>query len=474
MANENQIIRSVLDPSIQLDEMSMVDNEEGTDDSEGNITSARKMSKQAGAVAPFIRINGYTFPVEDILESKLSVTGSRPSFSFTARVSDTSFYSINYPKDGDLINVMIRSKDDSLKPIRNDFEILGLNNISRGAEGSYNDRITLSGLLRIPKFTDELCFSKKGSSIKTLIDTCNDLGLGFSTNEISTNDEMTWVNPFGSYEDYLYEITSASWKDSNSFFSYFIDQYYHFNFVNMEPMFSQKAEIEEGLLISSFVNDFSSDSYLAKAKRELVLTNLEDASTTNMYVKNASLNNYSSHINMNEGYKRFVRYYDNLLKEYQNLFVDPLKTNDSEKDSYVFKGRKGEDFYKTQNRTKWMGVLYGTGDNCHNNYLYARVHNHHNNVHLNKMELELTLQSPNSSIRRGQVIPYIHTIQMSAGRKEATTPKGMRIDDIRYTVDPFYSGFFYVNGMEYIYRNGTFEQSLSLIRREWPIPVKNT
>lgn len=473
MANEKHIVRSIIEPSIQLDTLSIYDTEEGTSLKGGYVTSDNKLSKQFGAVLPYIRINKYTFMSDDIIDVVLSIRGTRPTLRCTISVSDKSFYSKYYPKDGDLISVMIRSKDDSLKPIRNDYEITNVSNFSRGPEGSTDDTITISGSLRIPNLDAEKCFAKEGTSMEALIATCNDLGIGFSTNEVNTNDKMTWICPFDTIDDYIFDIIKASWKDKDSFFTYFIDQYYHLNFINANPLFSEQAETDNGILFNNFTNDYSAGNSIMKDNNLLLLSNIAEFKGTSNYVKSASLNNYSAAINLTEGYKRYAQYYDNLIKEYQSIYVDPITSPGSENDNIILKGRKNEDFYLTQIKHKWLGILYGNGDNCHEKYLYAQIHNYQNLIHLNKLVLKIELEQINPNLRRGQVIPYIHTVRSDYSRKDVNTPDFIKDQNsIGLTIDKFYSGYFTINAIDIIYRNGQFYQTLDLIRREWPTPVK--
>lgn len=473
MANEKQLIRSITEPTIELDDMSMIDVEEGTSKDAGFAKSDNKISKQLGAVLPYIRINGFSFQGEDIIEATISVRGNRPSFRCTVYVSDKSFYSKHYPKDGDLASVLVRSKDDKLKPIRNDYEITNVSNYSKGPEGSTEDTLSISGLLRIPGLDAEMCFSKKGTSMEALVSTCHDIGLGFSSNEVNTADTMSWICPFNTVNDFIFSVVNASWKDTSSFFHYFIDQYYHLNFVNVNPLFSEQAETDDGILFDNFTNDYSAGNSTMKTTEKLLLSNISEYEGTSNYVKSASINNFSAAINIREGYKRYVQYYDSLIKEYQSIYVDPITSPDAENNSIILKGRKDEDFYLKQVKHKWMGILYGNGENCHEKYLYAQIHNHQNLVHLNKIVLKVELGQFNPNLRRGMVIPYIHTIRRDRTRKEANTPEFITTQDsIGMTIDKFYSGYFKINSMDIVYRNGEMFQTLDLIRREWPTPVK--
>jgi len=490
MANENQLIRTITKPTIVLDDVQATDVEAGTAATIGSPTSSVSYSKQYGGLFPLVQVNTRVFNSEQIVSMSISCTGEVPSATVSFNVNDKSFYSTSFPKDGDLMTIFIRSKDDVFKPIKNDYEITRVRVYPRDGGGENTpDEMTISGTLRIPGLDAVKCFSKKGTSLDALLSTATDLSLGFATNEVDTADSQTWICPFEKTEDFIRETALSSWKDETSFYTWFIDHYYNLNFVNVNPMFSE-AEIDEGLGLELITQDFGKDSNQAKFKGKAVLSTWDDMSGTNFFIKSYSLQNSSASINLSNGYRRYAQFYDALVKENQSIFVDPQTTEGAERDKQLLKGRPNENFYLQQINTKWMGAQYGkNGENCHENFNYARINNFQNNEHLSKMSLKITLESANFNLRRMQPIPVIVVIKKDYARKklnepadedrEASNPNpdepnreksALSFEDSPFNIDRTISGFYVIESFTYIYEKGKFSQDCTLIRREWPTP----
>lgn len=487
MANEKQLVRVLTEPTIVLDKLESQDGEAGTSDAAKS--QAVKTSKQLGGLTPLIQILQRTFQGEDVASLQINANDQIPTITVDLLIRDKSFYSQSFPKDGDIMNVFIRSKDDVFKPIRNDYEITRVYVDSRpgGGENSL-DTVTISGSLRIPGYNAKKCFAKKGTSMRTVLETATDLKLGFASNEVDTQDSQTWLCPFEKTRDFLEEVTLSAWKDTKSFFSFYVDYYYYLNFVNIEPLFSEKTEIEEGMLLSMLTNDYGKDNEQGKQKAKVVLTNWDESSDSPYHMLSHTLINNSG-INLNHGYKRYVQYYDELIKEPQSIFVDPLTTEGSENTQQLLKGRPGENFYLEQIESKWLGIQYGdSGENSHEKYNYARIHNYQNLVHIGKMGLKVMLNGINPNIRKMQSVPVICVLKRDDFRKTINEPEdqsaqaappntspnkttsALSAQESPITIDKTISGFYVVWGIKIIYDQGTFKQELILYRREWPTP----
>lgn len=491
MAVEKQTVRTLTQPTIVLDDLQFLDTEEGTANAVGNPVTAYKPSKQHGSVFPLIQVNKFTFDPEQIVSLKLHSIGERPYIDVEILVKDKSFYSVAYPKDGDLVSVFIRGKVDPFKPIKNDYEITTVNiqSDSGGGELGY-DTMRISGSLRIPGFDAVKCFSLKGTSYDAMMKVANQLKLGFATNETDTNDSQTWICPNEKVKNFLSDTAMAAWKDEKSFYDYFIDHYYILNFVNVESFYSEKPDIEDAIAILRMSHDHGKDSELATSTTKTVLSNWNDISQTQFYLLSHSLINNSSSVNFKHGYKRYVQYYDSLLKENQSIFVDPKTTEGAENDKQLLKGRPNENFYKEQINTKWMGVQYGAdGENAHAKYHYAKVTNFQNNVHLTKMGLKVVMPNANFNLRRMQTVPVVIIIQKDIVRKAANLPKDesanasipavdepnrekseLDIESTPFVVDRTITGFYTIHDITYIYEQGVFRQECTLLRREWATP----
>ncbi len=493
MTTEKTLIRSILDPTIILDEISMMDVETGSATQIGSPTSPVHYSKQLGGIAPLVQINNKVIDVSNITSMEINCSGVRPLASVSFILRDKSFYSTSYPKDGDVMSIFVRSKDDLFKPIRNDYDITNVYSQPRAGGGENTpDDLTITGTLRIPGLDASKCFSKKGTSFKTLLNTSSDLNLGFASNDTDTEDEQVWICPSDTVSDFIYNVSLSSWKNESSFFTYFIDHYYNLNFVNVEPLFSEKSEIEDALSYELLSQDFGKDSELAKFKGKTVLSNWDDMSGTNFFIQTYSLQNYSASINLSEGYKRYVTYYDAFLKENTSLFVDPNTTEGAENDKVLMKGRSGENFYLDQIQNKWFGAQYGkNGENSHSKINYAKINNYQNNVHLDKMQLLITLENVNFNLRRYQPIPVVIVVKKDYVRKRINEPvdetqektmpnkneptrtkSALDFEETPFVLDQFLTGNYVIKDIIYRYTNGEFKQDCVLIRREWSQPAQ--
>lgn len=492
MANEKQLIRTLTQPTIVLDDIKAFTDEKTADEDQDNPVSPYKTVKQMGAVTPAVQVSTKIFTGEEVTSLKIMTGRDLPECIASFLIMDKSFYSRSFPKDGDLMSVFIRNKDDLFKPIRNDYIITKvIVNSQEGANEDAYDSMTIVGVLNVPGYHAIKCFSKKGTSFKTLMEVATDLKLGFATNEVDTADSQTWLCPFDRTSDFIRDVTVSAWKDEESFFHSFVDPFYYLNFVNVEPLFGEKTEIEESLMVDLLSNDYGNDNVQAKEVGKTVLTTWDEHAGTPFWIKKHELFNNSADVNLSNGYKRYIQYYDALLKEQQLLFVDPKTTTGAENDQMLLKGRPRENFYLEQIQGKWMGVQYGeNGENCHEKYNIAKVQNYQNLVHLDKMGLKITLQSLNPNIRLLQSVPVMIVIKRDSTRKVANQPadesgevatsadpsdpitEKPAVDpfDSPITLDKTVSGFYVVWGIDYVYEQGEFRQDLKMVRREWPTP----
>ena len=117
--------------------------------------------------------------------------------------------------------------------------------------GSNQENIyTITGSLFIPGlYGDTIKALPKLKSIDALKKIATDLKLGFATNEESTNDEMTWINPNSTVANFIKNITDRAYKNETSFFTSFIDVNYILNFINVDE------DVKEN------INDYQVDDF---------------------------------------------------------------------------------------------------------------------------------------------------------------------------------------------------------------------
>ena len=513
--DEKTIIRSLLEPRIKIDLLQVEDMFTGTSDkldpTKKGTESGRQYQNQLGVDFPFLTVNNYVFNTDEILEFVLSSNNFLPTMSLTFKLtgSDT-FRSQAYPKDGDVLSVFIRAKNNVFKPIRNDYLITSVNSSPGGVE-NMGGVTSLSGELFIPRLQEQVIKSYTGTSFKVLQDICKELELGFATNETSTDDSMAWLSAGGTWKTYIEEIAGASWKDTNSFYKVFIDVYYHLNFVNMNNQIEGDGQLAAGILDSAIMKDFYQNEQNTTANSQTstakFLTTIDSFKASNMFIQGYETINKSSTINKMFGYKYNVQFFDMKSLKYWNLFVDPKTSDGAEKKKIILKGRtfpkkegetnaegfspSAQEHWKTQNLYVWKGIQ---SKNVHDKYTFAIAHNLRNLLELSKLYLEVRITRWNPNIYLGEKLPLVLISQADPSKantdavgKDAVLAEKSGGGEVP-VLDQFYSGYYVVNGMEIIYAqdNSPYEhgtgvdpnklapayfQTFSMTRREWPTPL---
>ena len=481
---KNNIIRSIFDPTIPLDELSFNDTDEGTNQKykERGI----KLQKRVGNQFPLVRINDYIISEDELLKLVIDTTKFLPTIFLIIEIGKVStFLSRAFPKDGDRINVFIRSRDDIFKPIRNDYLITSVSTTKSLNEQGEGMRITIQGELFIPKIMDEIIISKTGTSLEVLQELASDLQLGFATNETQTNDKQTWICANDNYINFIKHIADSSWKDENSFFQVFIDIYYNLNFINVNNQFSNSTEIDEALIDLLISDDSIVDNEIKMSIGKKVFTNINDRRGTNMFIKRYKIVNNSSRIAKKFGYKMHCEFFEhNSLKKW-DIYSEPLIVEGAEKDNILLKGKPGENYYKTQIKKRWMGIQYSLPEhNVHEKYLYSRIHNLMNLKELEKMQVHIEVPRANFNVYRGERIPCIFVATGEPLKNEYLKQQAEREESDLASpsspvLDKFYTGFYMIYGMIFTYttRNpqdsndrGYFSEDIILTRRVWPLP----
>lgn len=467
-------ILTITAPTILIEQMDQVN----TADPNTPLTSTENKFKQAGALWPVVEINKHQFNENEIDHFYLDETGFMPRVRIGVTISDGIFMSKYFPKDGDPMSVFIRSKTDEFKPIRCDFEITLVNAFPSKSESGDVQEFTIEGVLRIPGIFAEWCKTYKDkTSYDAIIDVCNELKVGFASNETSTSDKQTWLNPFDTYEKFLNDITMASYKDDDSFFKSYFDHYYYLNFVNMNNQFSDEFELEDAIETMTFSDDFFKDKIIEKIDTKIMLSNNNNMRATGNYIKGYTLINKAGQVVIDNGYRRSLQYYDTHVsttspkEKYQSYKIQALSTKNTD-NKILLKGRTKEDFFFNHQKYKWMGTQYGLPDgNCHDNYFHAIVQNRQNNEEIEKMMLRVNLGKYNFNLYRGQRVPVLILNVASTSRQKQTADDEQSTNDTM-SLDKFLSGYYTIYGMTYSWSSsdGIFVQELLLTRREWPIP----
>ena len=487
---QEHIVRQISAPTIVIDDLVVADLESGAaTQGVANTGNPVKYSKIQGAEHPLMQINDFFYKEDETAYMKIDTSGFLPTITVTLLIKSKVMYTSGFPKDGDILSVFIRSKDDSFKPIRNDYEITSVK-VDGERKETTPEFMTVTGVLYVEGLKDMKCYAKSGLSIDVLQNIADDLQLGFATNELSTKDKQVWLSTYKTAQDFIQEITSASWKDEKSFFTSFVDIFYNLNFVNVDPLFSIEPGREMGISIESYSTDYDIDSELIKSSMSILFTNHSMARYSSQWINKYEQRNKANSINRSHGYVKFNHYYDGLLRKKILFFNDPLTSPNSEKEKYIFKGRNATDQRWGRVTHEWMGTMYGgNGENQHSKYIYAQTWNHQNMVHLDKLYLDVELDQINMTLRKYQVIPLLIIVQEDAVRRVVNNPNDitntktpvtqgtdnassneLSEEDLPFVVEKFYTGNYVIQDITYEYQKGFFKQKLKLLRREWPAP----
>lgn len=510
MSLERSIV-SITDPIIKVDPILLEDSESETAKQQTNPAVPEdfrtKLSARAGSWIPVVQLNSILFGNEDLIRMSVNFYRSIPFLTVLVKDQFNKF-SIHFPLDGDVMSVYLRPPDvDNQKAIRLDFDILNITSSSES--GIYS----INGILKVPGlFKEENKAFTQNTTFNHLQEVSELLELGFASNVTSTKDSMIRLCPYETYETFINDSVSSSYLNDDSFFTWYIDPYYYLCLVDVNRQFSLEDQTDAANVSLSYspqgINGQEDTSDTIKGS--LVLTNEPSKQGLNIFIERYSLENNSASIWMNEGYKRFVQYYEQNgnSSTYENVFTDPLTTPGAEQDYVLLKGRVDEDFYKEQVKYKWMGQQSSLdkGGNVHSNFLFAKVHNHQNLKEINKTTLKVTLAGMNMYIYKYMRIPVLiyqgagntknaallkerdkalgedgaspgegnepwnsATSQRNDGSNEETG-----FDERDLVKNEFLSGYYVVTGIEYTYsRPGPVKQILTLSRREWPIPAKH-
>jgi hypothetical protein len=518
MSTYERSIVSIIEPDykgkIKLDEIFIEDSEsKEAQDKTSNASDSGlkpsdfKTSSKAGAFVPVLFLNSMKFQEDEIQKMEMSLEYRVPTISLTIKDTDNKFANSS-PIDGDVLSLYLRPPDvDNQKPIRIDFNIQSI--YSNPSTKMYN----IGGIMKIPEFNRELSKSfPDANSFDHLGDVCEEVGLGFASNEETTDDSMTRICGFETYENFVGDVVLTAYKDDDSFFDWYIDPYYYLCFVNVNKQFSLEDKTEDVNIHPSVPTTATQGNGDEKEgnKGSLILTNQTQLSGKNVYIEKYSLKNSAGNVWLSNGYKRYGQWLNvgESELEYQEAFTDPLTTPGAETDFILLKGRKSDgDFYKTQSKYTWLGKQAPTTEqgNVHDNYCFSKIHNHQNLQEIDKTTLEVEISGMNFYLYKYMRIPV--NIYQSGNPKAADAMKGRNVaigetndnsqaakdspmakltgereDD---PIDPegtpasqdqikneYLSGYYVIKSLTYSFKpGGPIMTRAILTRREWPIPA---
>jgi len=496
MAVIDRQILPLTDPTIEVDPMEMEDYEsDGDGDTDINASQpASKGTEDIGRNMPRVQINTAIISPSELEFFSLKITEFLPTLRIVITDREGRFGSIDYPKDGDIVSVYIRPEDiNNFKEIRIDFDIRTIR-FAPGS-GTGNDIFTIDCVMKVPTIFAEDCEAfESDSSFNHLNKVADNLGLGYASNESSTDDSMTRIRPYDTNIKFIKDITTQAFMNDDSFWTSYIDPYYYLCFVNVNKQFSIIDELDDGVMAHgvspnrSVGNEGNDEGKIYT----LILTNDENQKDSNMSIKKFGLMNKSGETWISNGYKRYVQYYNQDTKEQIENFIDPLTTDGAEADYIMSKGRADETIYKDQVKYKFLGKQLSGGKNLdgynvHENYIFAQILNYQNLEEIKKMSLSVELEMINFNLYRYQRVPITiyesrETSKILIQNRDGELgeePGDPNLEEENETnvggsqiKNEFLSGFYVIDEIEYIYKGigSVITQKLNCLRREWPIP----
>ena len=440
-----------------------------------------KVIGSLGSEFPIITINNYTFSVQELESLTISLNEWLPTCNLSVNLTSGIFITRHLPKDGDVISVFIRSENNLFKPIKNDYLITDMGSSpSYDAEGNVMNFI-FNGILRVPNlYADESKTYKKLTSYEVLLDIANTTGLGFVTNETSTDDKMNWLCANVNKPVFIQDVVKHSYKDDKSFFDSWVDYYYNLNFVNVNKVLSVSDNIEnlDGIYQGVMKTDYSNDK-AAFEKETLMLTNSSEATHTTMYFKNFQVTNRSGLLSTTYGYKNEISFFDKAIDELVKFNIDPFRTENSEKTKIVMMGRKNEDYYKKDIKTKWLGFQHSLpDDNVHSFYKLAYMQNHYNNLESTRITLNLELPKCNFNLYKGMSIPIIFFVSNDPNRAKFSGNEEDKGKERQFTIDRSLSGNYYIKNINILFKKEIIQASKQendkTIKREYKVQISQS
>jgi len=488
MAAVKDLIIQTLEPTITPPSISLLDLETAGPDTSVRSASQSGYAQQLGKKSPLIRIGNSTIAPENVISMSVSMNSIIPTIHVAVIDTMGTLTSRTYPRTNLLITAFVAQSHPKLKSFSQSFLITNVNSIPLGFGET---RYDFFGELYIPNLNGNFIKSYNGlTSAQALKKVAEELGLGFATNEDTTDDKMTWINPNLNYKSFIKQVTDHSYKNEKSFFECFIDRYYVLNFINVEKQFKQfndDKEISDGYpAISAESIDTSraenGNTILSPDTTiKLILTNSSSGSKlSEMKILEYSMIGENGDILKNNGFRKRIFIYKHGETDPLNTwFVEPLSEASADGVS-VYQLPDLKD-YIDNDVVKWMGTDY---NNAHLNYKFAKLLNNHNLVESNKNALLVKLPGFNHNILRGSRIKVniysTRTQQMSHDKiqNDLAVPSDSQKSDnpmessaSAEILDTYLSDTYYVKSIDYHYNTQDpaykFTTTMILSRKNW-------
>jgi hypothetical protein len=424
-----------------------------------------------GQAYPYVVINGKEVPASLLGRLEIDCMGFMPKLFMTMSLmgGKADFFKRIFPRAGDIVSIFLRSPNDNIKPIRNDYQIVTVDYIGSQYQGDVGESfLRITARLYVPNFYSQKTFSFTGTSYDVLKKVCEELEIGFASNVDGTDDSMKWMT-VGNYENFINNVTRHMWQDENSFFTTFVDFYYNLNVVNVNRQFTYAPDGQPGVISDLNIRVPSKNSTFEKELDVFALTNDLRTMSFNNYISRFNVINNASLITYKEGVAKDYSMYDFPSKTVVLDTISPLSTADAPQNVTPIYLNLGTGLQPSRT---WLGMQYSSPiGNVHKNYNFAEMLNTFNLMEIEKIMLEANLMNPNLFIHRGQRVPVLlFNYGDNIDSLTTTDPKYMMTDRTHSVLNSFLSDFYYVKGHKIVYDPGQqvgFSQVIYLSKREW-------
>jgi hypothetical protein len=424
-------------------------------------------SKEMSKGVPFITYTKSQVNIDfnDLIYLKLHNDEFLPWIELKFKDSTNKSFDELFPGDNEIISLFIKSQTEDYWPIRMDFKIITFNPINdviqqtntKTKKNKKSNRTTYNvvGVLDIDYLYYRLFLSNNDTSYNTLDKLAKNSNLGFCSNMSNTNDNMTWINPANSIMKHIKEITKNSYKSNDSFLFSYIDFYYNLNFIDIETELGKNISDDEITLneVETYIDKYYNKTRKVRPK----LTNHPDyISIPELYIEKYNIDNSTTKINIERGYKSKTHYYNFTKNKYIFKDIDSISTPGND-DQIVLK--TSDEISNFAINSEYLGKL--DEDNQHENFFVANIQNDINLEFLQKMKMVVLLRVPNWGLYRFQKI-NVELYKLSEIDMDENAPP-----DNSNKLNKKLSGEWLITSINYTYSKGKgTTQSITLVKRE--------
>lgn len=429
---------------------------------EKSDTDIQKNSEDLGKY-PVIWINGVVIESNNIVRLTLNNDGFVPYLTLEFSDPTNKIIDEKFPTDNSIVSIFKESTNKALMAIKMDFKVTDFS-IIKGSANKETITYYIDAIVDIDDFYLMNYESYKGTSFNVLKDLSKDMKLGFATNINTTNDNMIWINTANYKVEFLKDIVERSYIDDDTFLFGYLDFFYNFNYVDIETQLKDD--------ISEQMNSLDRESSVKDGKDDqvpLILSNNPDYANNNMFINKYTVENSSTNINLQYGYKHYAIYYNRSDDEIKNYSLDNITTDDG--NTVVMKGNENDNniLYNTMVNHTWMGKV--DVDNVHTNYLHTTLQNKNNLKFLQKIKIKIRLSKVNYGLYRFQKV-LVELYNMGKMSETTSADKSQeKIDGVGQHDDKIIhklSGEWLITAINFIFstKEGGVVQELTLVKRE--------